>query len=133
MKSKSNLFFFIAAITLVVIAAITPSCKHDPVQALQTKVDSISFKNQIQPIFTASCAIPDCHEGANPSAHLDLSAGVAYSQLFAKNEINITNPPSSFLYTAMTSVGTPMPPTGNLPDASLSLVLHWLQQGAKNN
>ena len=42
---------------------------------------SVSFATTIQPIFNRSCALPGCHVGPVPTGGLDLTAGVAYSQL----------------------------------------------------
>jgi hypothetical protein len=47
-----------------------------------TTDDGIFFPQDIQPIFTASCATTGCHVGASPAQGLDLSEGNAYAELF---------------------------------------------------
>jgi len=42
---------------------------------------SISFANNVQPIFNRSCATSTaCHQGPLPAADLNLTAGVSYGQ-----------------------------------------------------
>ncbi len=50
-----------------------PACKP-PAQP------TISFSSNIQPIFTASCALAGCHVGAVPTGPVDLSVGQTYAQ-----------------------------------------------------
>ena len=42
---------------------------------------TISFVNNIQPIFTRSCALPACHIPPIPGGGLDLTPGKAYGQI----------------------------------------------------
>jgi len=42
---------------------------------------TISFVNNIQPIFTRSCALPACHIPPIPGGGLDMTPGQAYRQL----------------------------------------------------
>jgi len=41
----------------------------------------VSFTNDVQPIFTASCAKTNCHKGSAPDVGLDLAAGNAHADL----------------------------------------------------
>src|SRR5206468_10575178 len=41
----------------------------------------VSFRGDVQPIFTASCALPGCHSGPIPTQGLDLSDGSSYAVL----------------------------------------------------
>jgi len=50
-----------------------PACKP-PAQP------TISFSSNIQPIFTASCALAGCHVGPVPTGPVDLSVGQTYAQ-----------------------------------------------------
>jgi hypothetical protein len=43
--------------------------------------DSISYKNNIQPVFTTSCALGGCHDATSSAQGLNLSAGASYRQL----------------------------------------------------
>ena len=42
---------------------------------------TVSFANNIQPIFTTSCALPACHIPPIPGGGLDLTPGTSYGQL----------------------------------------------------
>jgi hypothetical protein len=46
----------------------------------QVDPSTISFASNIQPIYTRSCAVGGCHDGATRAQNLDLSTGAAYSQ-----------------------------------------------------
>jgi len=50
-----------------------PTCKP-PAQP------TVSFANNIQPIFNRSCALAGCHVGPVPTGPVDLSVGQAYGQ-----------------------------------------------------
>ncbi len=41
----------------------------------------VSFADDVQPIFTLSCAVAGCHTGANPPEGMNLSVGMAYDMI----------------------------------------------------
>jgi hypothetical protein len=90
----------------------------------------VSYNGDIQPLFGLYCTMSGCHSGPNPSSRLDLTPVNSYNALFKRNEINISNPANSRLYTALSS---PMPPWGKLIDYDTQIILKWIQQGAQNN
>jgi len=109
------------------------SCKKktspNPTPSLPT---TVSFSNDIMPVFNAHCNTSGCHEGGSPAAGLNLSQSIAYSQLFAKHEIDTTNASNSNLYIQVAS--GQMPQTGGkLSDYNISLIQKWIEQKAKNN
>lgn len=107
------------------------SCKKKTT-APQTLPAVVSFSQHIVPIFNASCISGGCHSGGSPAAGLNLSSGVAYSQLFTKHEIDTVNVNSSGLYMEVASGA--MPQGGSkLSDYDISLIQKWIQQKAKNN
>jgi hypothetical protein len=92
-------------------------------------VDSVRFNTHIIPIFETSCL--SCHgESGNPP---NLSSNVAYSNITATpgQYINLSAPPSSFLYTYITE--TPNTHGGGTYATEGEQILKWIQQGAKNN
>jgi hypothetical protein len=110
------------------------SCKKktstpSPTQSLPAVV---SFSNDIMPVFNAHCNTSGCHGGGSPAAGLSLSQNVAYSQLFAKHEIDTTNVSNSNLYIEVASGQMPQT-SGKLNDYNISLIQKWIQQKAKNN
>lgn len=124
---------------LIFLIWLVYGCKHD--QAKLIPVDScnspvvVSFSSDLVPLFSKNCALSGCHSGAAPASNLNLEPAVAYTQLMnhSKGYVDTIHPLFSLLYAQMTSVSTPMPPTGNLSSCNTALVLKWIQQKAKNN
>lgn len=135
---QSNFFPKVMVVLLIAMTMTFSNCVKD--QGVINKditsnlPDTVSFSKQIIPIFNANCSISGCHVGAYPVAQLNLSASMAYDQLFAKSYIDTLNPEFSVIYIEMNSSTTnKMPPTGRLSDYDVGLVLKWIQQKAKNN
>jgi hypothetical protein len=115
---------------VLLVVAIASGCKKEAAVAPLPPLPAVvSFGGHIQPFFSSTCAVSGCHTGSSPAAGLNLTASVAYNDLFLKHEIDTLSPTSSNLYIFMNSN---MPPSGKVP-YDLALVLKWIQQGAKNN
>src|SRR5438477_9313316 len=118
---------------LLLTGIIFYSCTSDKKEILKpcesSVPDVVSFKNDLIPLFHANCSLSGCHSGGSPQGHLNLEDSVAYSQLMkpGKGYINTATPNFSVLYSQMTSITTPMPPTGRLEECKVSLVLKWIQ------
>lgn len=95
----------------------------------------VSFSKDIQPVFDTHCNMAGCHSGTNPKGNLNLEATVAYSQLWRTKSgyIDTLHPKFSVLYASMNATSNPMPPSGKLDECTLSLILQWIEQKAKNN
>lgn len=92
---------------------------------------TVSFANDIIPIFNKSCNLSGCHSSGGITP--DLSIVKAFSALNNGGYISKNNPQSSELYLWMAGKkGTPMPVNGVNRDYN-SLILAWLKQGANNN
>jgi hypothetical protein len=92
---------------------------------------TVSFANDIIPIFNSSCNSSGCHIAGSKSP--DLTVVNAYNSLLNGGFINKGEPQSSELYLWMTGKkGTPMPISGPNKDFN-ALVLAWIKQGALNN
>ncbi len=92
---------------------------------------TVSFTQDLVPIFNASCNSSGCHNAGGKAP--DLSPVNAYSSLTNGGYVNTGDPEGSELYLWMTGKrGTPMPTSGINPDYN-SLVLAWIKQGALNN
>ncbi len=113
------------------------SCKHDTgmIKPICTTPETISFSNNIIPLFIQNCSTSGCHSGSNAAAHLNLDAAVAYTSLTKSGSgyIDTISPSASLLYAQMVSASNPMPKTGRLDDCKTNLILKWIQQKAKNN
>jgi hypothetical protein len=123
-KIFGSLFVFL--IGMLIFA----SCAKDTLVPAGSDIDpnlKISFKDAIQPIFTASCMGSFCHSGGVAP---DLQAGKAYSDLQAGGFINTTSPKQSVLYIEM-APGGGMSSHCTATDANY--VLAWITQGALDN
>ena len=132
MKKSS---FFIFLVVICASMAMLTSCEYDIVRPEPApiviiippgQVDTISFVQDIIPIFNASCN--SCHAaGAIPP---DLSPAGAFGALNAGGYLVAGKPADSKLYNdmkpggVMASYSTP---------AQLSLISRWITAGAKNN
>jgi hypothetical protein len=93
-----------------------PRCKpsEDPA--------SVSFQGNLQPVFTASCALGGCHDAASSIQGLNLSVGASYGQLVnvrsterrSLDRVQPGDPATSYLNQKIEDVegisGTIMPP-----------------------
>jgi len=111
------------------------SCTKAKVEDVCTPPTTVSFKQDIQPIFNTNCATSGCHAGMKPAGSLNLEASVAYANLTDSKSgyLDTLNPKASLLYTSMTSVTNPMPPNGKLGKCTTDLILKWIEQKTKNN
>jgi hypothetical protein len=48
---------------------------------IDPKPEGVSFANQVQLIYTSTCAFAGCHAGPTPAANMNLEAGMAYLNL----------------------------------------------------
>ncbi|GBD32112.1 MAG: hypothetical protein KatS3mg081_2171 [Gemmatimonadales bacterium] len=144
-SSRKNLHRTVPVFALAALLA----CGEDTTQPGNNQV---SFSQQIQPIFTASCALGGCHGSGNlqpPEKPMNLSAGQAYSntvnvssaQLGSMDRIEPGQPDQSYLvhkiqgtHLQVGGSGVRMPATGNfLSQSQIDLIRTWVAQGAPNN
>ena len=92
---------------------------------------TVTFSNDIIPIFTKSCSLSGCHVAGSKSP--DLSAANAYNSLKVGNYFNTTNPEGSTIYLWLTGKKTTQMPPGGLNKDYNALMLAWIKQGANNN
>jgi len=86
-----------------------------------------SFAKDIQPIFTANCALSGCHvAGAETPA---LSAGVAYQDLVSGGFVNTVVPNQSTLYLMINGEMEVHIPNA----ADRQKIYDWIRTGAINN
>ena len=112
-------------------------------------LDSLSLARDVQPIFTAHCALSGCHAGSAPVLGQNLSAGLAYASIVsvAAQEapgyfrVRPSFPDSSYLVHKIE--GTPGALGGSggrmplgLPALSgpeIATIRAWIAAGAPNN
>ena len=109
----------------------------------------VSFSGEVQPIFSARCAIPFCHSGAVPTQGLDLSAGRSYAGIVNRPSterpglkiVDAGAPDMSYLEwkiggapLGQSIVGSPMPLTGGpLSAAERAIIRRWIAEGARDD
>ncbi|MBS1271122.1 MAG: Chitodextrinase [Candidatus Marinimicrobia bacterium] len=106
---------------------------------------TVSFTNDIQPVFTENCAFSGCHGTSNPQQGLVLAEGEAYGNIVnvpSQEEsgydlIEPNMPDSSYIYLKI----QPDPPSGEqmprggpyLDSETINMIETWISEGALNN
>lgn len=124
---------YLGGVLLLLATTLLNGCYQDVVVPTPTPpiTSEMSFSEDIQPIFDASCNGIGCHN--NGGVAPVLTTGVAYGALINGGYIDTQNPSSSGLYQWMVGNGDiDMPPSGPMASAN-AMVLAWIQQGALNN
>ena len=128
MKNYVNLLAFILIVTMILFA----SCAKDFYVIPEVEVtDTVSFTNDVIPIFSNSCSLSGCHNTGGIAP--DLSPVNAYTNLFLYSLVDTADAESSPIYQVMSSPNDPMPPSGILSPIEIATVLAWIKQGAKEN
>ncbi len=87
---------------------------------------TISFAEDIQPLFDATCV--SCHNGNIASP--DLTSGNAYLELTAGGYYSVAEPEQSVL---VQKLSADHPFEGALTAAELQKIINWMSQGAQDN
>lgn len=107
------------------------------------------FSGEVQPIFTARCALSGCHVGASPGGDMNLEQGQAYGNIVNVMSSSVPTfkrvlpgfPDSSFLVhkiqgtqASVGGSGQRMPLTNCcLSQDQIDLIRSWITTGARNN
>lgn len=129
MLNNKKIVGFLAGFTLLLIAG----CYKDKTVILDAAeiTRTVSYAEDIVPIFNSSCNASGCHSSGGKSP--DLSASNAYNSLILGNYIDKETPVNSELYKWMSGKrGLPMPVSGVNKEYN-ALILAWIKQGANNN
>ncbi|HEX9971258.1 MAG TPA: hypothetical protein VGD14_04230 [bacterium] len=137
--SKSKLLWLIVSLLIMGL-----SCGKDKnPTAPPTVKDDPAFATDIQPIFTAHCALSGCHN-STARAGMNLSDGKAYDNIVnvgstqdnTKKRVLPNDADNSYLVMKIEgrqTVGIRMPQGGTLSDDNVQLIKNWINKGAKNN
>lgn len=95
----------------------------------------VSYKTEIEPLWTAKCLGSGCHNGGVPP---NLLVGKSYTALLEglyvdtlqRNADGTINAAASIL---MVKIKKDMPPGSLMPQAEIDRVENWIKQGAKDN
>ncbi len=117
-----------------------------PTQSNKGTDDTISLAADVQPIFTARCAVADCHDSATDAGGLSLETGMSHAELVGVESptyddpalrVDPGNPAGSLLLLKLEGadgVGSRMPLGGGaLADDEIALVETWIADGAEDN
>lgn len=122
-----------------------PTPEASPVVETPPPVPTVSFSADVQPIFTANCALAGCHSGPRAILNQNLSAGLAFSNIVGVRsvEVNTLNriqpgdPDNSYLIQkvrGVAAVGERMPfGRPSLADEAIATIIAWAAAGAPNN
>jgi hypothetical protein len=132
-----RLNYFKTVVLIIISTTVFFSCTYEKAELKQdcTLPVTVSFNQNVLPIFNTQCSVPGCHTGAAHAGNLNLDASVAYNQLsnYSTGYIDTLNPEYSVLYSKLISSSDVMPPSGKLDNCKIQLILKWIQQKAKNN
>ncbi|MFZ1081310.1 MAG: hypothetical protein WAO19_05220 [Candidatus Kryptoniota bacterium] len=132
---------------VILLAVLFAACSKSSSNSMTPPSGNINFSSQVQPIFTANCALSGCHAGSSPQQGQNLSAGQAYSNIVSVRSaeapsffrVNPSNSDSSYLYMKITGdprIGnTARMPYGKSPlgASDIQTIKNWIDQGALNN
>ena len=93
---------------------------------------TMSFSNDIIPIFQKNCALSGCHASGG---HVpDLTTANAYNSLITGSYVKANDPDNSVIMLWLTGKKSPVMPLGSGPNQEINAKIYaWIYQGAKNN
>jgi outer membrane murein-binding lipoprotein Lpp len=132
LKKITSIIIVLAIIGMFVLTGCYKTTTLVQTPPVTQDTATISFSADIQPIFSASCALSGCHvSGAKVP---NLSIGVAFQALQDGGYVVANDPDNSQLMLWLTAKKTPGMPLGNSPNPVINAkVSAWIFQGAKNN
>ncbi len=134
-------------VSLLVINPDGQIVELDKAFVTKMKEDSttVSFAQDIQPVFNQNCALSGCHTGSFPAAGLNLQSSQAYnnivnipsSQRSSLNLITPSDPDNSYLIRKIKGEdisGSRMPLSRSALDmTTIATFETWVREGAQNN
>lgn len=123
---------------MIVILAVTSlfvvSCQYkftvEPAVIPPDPGDTISFANDIVPIWNVNNNCASCHDGQIQS--LSLKPDAAYDQITSKGLVNTDIPEESIIY-AYPNASSGAHTWSVYSNSDLPILLLWIEQGALNN
>lgn len=120
-------------LTFLGLCSLATSCYYDemPAEKVSPLPDAVSYLNDIQPIWDASCTA--CHKPGATAP--DLTAANSYLALTKNDKYVVPGfADQSLLHKYLIGDGKPvMPTSGQLPASTINLVDKWINDGALDN
>lgn len=132
MKLSVKWLFIIGSAWSIIYFSGCYSDQFEPEPIIIDPIDTISFAQEIIPLFETSCNLSICH--ATGAVDPDLTRPNAYNSLISGGYVDTGDPLQSEFYLWLIGDGGRdiMPPDGK-NDELIELILGWMQQGALNN
>lgn len=151
MRSLIAAFSLFAA---VILSALFPSCKHDPLfnggtdpqdttttpidtgvnTGIPCSPDTVYFQNQVLPLLISQCAKSGCHDAASHEEGVVLTN---YQQVMSTGKVKAFKPNDSELFEVIMDSDPddrmPEAPNAPLTTDQKNLIKKWIEQGAQNN
>ena len=124
---NNRLLLFVFCILFVVILAGCGGSSSTPVSTPGGLSSSVSFSNDVLPIFNSRCA--SCHSGPSSRAGVNLST---YDSLKNSGAITPGDAQNSVLVQAV-QIGQMPRSGGPLSAAQVQIIADWVNAGAPNN
>ena len=112
-----------------VVVPTVPSVPSTP--TVNCSPDTVYFQQSVLPLITSNCAMSGCHNAISKKEGVILTD---YTNIM--REVKVSSPASSDLYKCLFANSEdrmPPAPAAEFTITQKSLVLKWIQQGAKNN
>ena len=110
---------------------IMSSCVYEVIIPPDLSGETISFQDDIMPIFDASCNTQGCH--ATGAFDPDLTLENAYDALWSGGYIDTLDPGISELYLWVSNQKPIAMPPGAYDPVIAETILTWIEQGAPDN
>jgi len=141
---KLKIFLITTLIPILIFFMGCSSSKSDGGDGGDTVKPNPSFANDIQPIFSSSCALSSCHNSGSAQAGLNLTQGQAYANLVNVNSTQVpglmrvlpSDADNSYIVIKLEgrqTVGGRMPLSGSITNTQLQNIKNWINNGAQNN
>jgi hypothetical protein len=125
-----RIFIYLSMLLVVVIGFGVTGCYKNvisPESDPDGPPQSVSFKNDLAPLFQSNCALSGCHvSGAH---HPYMTSDVSYQQIVNGGYVNIVVPKASILYQKVNGEMSEYIPS----KSDKQKVYDWIRNGAPNN
>ncbi|NOX85981.1 MAG: hypothetical protein GXO86_08455 [Chlorobi bacterium] len=128
---KYNILGFLAVIFILFVASCQYKFIVEPVPPTPPPGDTVSFSLDVIPIWNDGSNCVSCHSSSGGQKP-HLTPNEAYDQINSMGLVDTQNPAESLIY-KFPNPDTETHTWKKYTNAQAATVLHWIEQGAKNN